>query len=118
MAGERPTDRVRYVLVPKPPLRSEVGRVRRVDACRVLAGWLASTLATVGAVTFIERSVTSSVARAWPGSCFWECGGAGVGSASWGRGQAERATRYMSYNMVRWDTSNWRVTMRRKVCRW
>ena len=119
MAGERPTDRVRYVLVPKPPLRSEVGRVRRVDVCRVLAGWLASTLATVGAVTFIERSVTSSVARAWPGSCFWECGGAGVRSASRGRGQAERATRYMSYNMVRrWDTSNWRVTMRRKVCRW
>ena len=114
MAAERPANHVRYVLVPKLPLRSEVGRVRRVDT-----GQLASSLATVGAVTFIERSVMSSVARAWPGSCFWDRGGTGVGSASRGQGQAERATQSMCYNMVRrWDTSNWRVTMCRNVCGW
>ena len=92
MAGERPANLLRYVLVPKPPLCSEIGRVCRVNACCLLAGWLASTLATVGAVTFIERSITSSVTCAWPGSCFWECGSAGVGSSSQGWGQAERAT--------------------------
>ena len=68
MATERPANRVHYVIMPKLPLRSEVGRVCRVDACHALVGRLASMLATVGAVTFIEWSVMSSVTHAWPSS--------------------------------------------------
>ena len=64
MAGERPTDRVRYVLVPKPPLRSEVGRVRRVDACRVLAGWLAGLDASNGGRRDVHRAVRHEQRRA------------------------------------------------------
>ena len=41
MTGERPANLLRYVLVPKPPLHSEIGHVCRLNACCLLAGWLA-----------------------------------------------------------------------------